>query len=193
MAFFKSLLRPYRRPTFCRADRPQMTRLVTGAVTEVLERRWMLATSTVSERVSDYGPGNASSTGSVSDGTYAYYWGRAQDAPDGANVLGIWKTDGTAAGTTELGTVTQSGWFQPSNFTLANGRLFFTAAESNNDGAELYIADSGGVRSADLTGAGTHWYVSAVAELNGRVHAISSPPRGAGNHGLYSTDGGPAQ
>src|SRR4051794_27545855 len=109
-----------------------------GLPIESLEVRRLLSAQVVSVP----GPSGFSPTPGnvISDGTHGYYYHYG-----GNYIAPIYRTDGTAAGTQSLGEVPfgdAGGADAPQQFTLASGRLFFLAAETESYALELYSVDS---------------------------------------------------
>ena len=82
----------------------------------------------------------------------------------------LWKTDGTAEGTTQVADVNPTGSSVPANLRNVNGRLFFTADDGVH-GEELWRSDgtaAGTALVADLNPAGgsyPHYVVNADGTL----------------------------
>jgi ELWxxDGT repeat protein len=102
----------------------------------------------------------------------------------------LWKTDGTAAGTSLLKAFFPSGGEDPSNLTNVNGKLFFRVdADPHTLGPELWVSDG--------TAAGTHLVVDLnpgspgsnprdLTNVNGTLYFLAGGP---GGNGLWKTDG----
>ena len=61
------------------------------------------------------------------------------NANDGINGSELWRTDGTPGGTTLVKDISPSGSGSPSNLTVSNNKLFFTAYSAA--GQELWVSD----------------------------------------------------
>ena len=155
------------------------------AAVEALEGRRLLS----AVQIGDVGPANAPRPDTiVSDGSVAYYFG--SDMVQGRS-FGLWKTDGTAAGTSRLAVVPSDRWTPPSELTLVGRRLFFTAIDNDSYGAELYVydLDAGALRTFNLAPGGNNYTsVRDLVEFNGLVYLTA--PEGP-NYVLYATDGTP--
>src|SRR5687768_9600142 len=116
-------------------------------LTEVLERRRMLSATLVKDinldPSRDYAPYEIVAAGGV--GYFAHH--------DGSAGLELWKSDGTAGGTTLLMDIRPGrGDSWPTGFTNVNGVIFFVA-EDGTSGAELWKTDgtaAGTVRVKDI-------------------------------------------
>jgi ELWxxDGT repeat protein len=84
-------------------------------------------------------------------------------ADDGTNGRELWKSDGTAAGTTLVRDIRPGGSAYPSEFTSVNGTLFFTADDGTN-GRQLWRSDG--------TAAGT-LRLSAFALAPGNLASVN--------------------
>jgi ELWxxDGT repeat protein len=139
--------------------------------------------------LADIHPGGAFSTptGFVVIGSEAYF-----AASEGTHGDELWKSDGTAAGTTVAADINPgAGSSYPSNLTNVNGTLFF-AANDGTHGTELWKSDgtaAGAVMVADINpGAGsslTFW--SDLTNVNGTLFFMAND----GTHGdeLWKSDG----
>jgi ELWxxDGT repeat protein len=96
-------------------------------------------------------------------------------ANDGIQGSELWKTDGSAANTQMLIDINSTSDSDPSGFTIANGKLYFTAY--NELGEELWVTDG--------TNQGTHIVIDInpgsdsstpfkITPYNGKVYFITS-------------------
>ena len=104
----------------------------------------------------------------------------------------LWKTDGTAAGTAMVKDI-NPGFYgsNPSNLTVSNGTLFFTANDQAH-GSELWKSDgttSGTVMVKDIKpgpgGPFHNSYVSALTDLNGTLYFSAHDD----SWGIFRSDG----
>ena len=83
-------------------------------------------------------PGSAGSMTYAAGALGDYLYFQQSDATNGGE---LWRTDGTAAGTTLVKDINSgSSWSYPSNFTLFGGYLYFSADDGTN-GSELWRTD----------------------------------------------------
>lgn len=61
-------------------------------------------------------------------------------ASGGSDDVELWRTNGTALGTTEVADINPSGSSHPHQLTVAGGRVFFSALDANGD-REIYSSD----------------------------------------------------
>ncbi len=83
------------------------------------------------------GTNSSTPTNFISSGSVVYF-----AATDGVNGVELWKSDGSAAGTTLVKDInpTLGGSSSPKNLTIVGNTLFFTASDSTN-GVELWKTD----------------------------------------------------
>jgi ELWxxDGT repeat protein len=160
---------------------PGRSRAHRRATAEPLEpRRFLTAV-----RIGDVGPAAASAPGSTaSDGTFAYFAASDRTAPYARH---IWRTDGTAAGTVPLATV--PGSVALAELTLANNHLFYTAADPDSYGRELFALDlaTRALTTFHLAPPDKYNAVSDLIALNDRLYVTARDE--AGLYTLYATDG----
>ncbi len=119
-----------------------------------------------------------------------------------SGVPGLWSTDGTAAGTTELGGLGNAGisgafsiGLNPRSIAVANGRLLFYGRDSGT-GQGLWVSDGtadgtteiGGLKNAGVSGAAPIGLApSSLLSLNGEL--VFTGANAAGGAGLWISDG----
>lgn len=143
-------------------------------------------------RVTDINPGSNSSTiistrGLVNLNGTLYF-----AADDGVRGIELWKSDGTAAGTSLVkdifvGSNSASG--APSALTNINGTLYFSA-NSSGAGRELWKSDgtaAGTVQIKDINPGSSNSDPNNFIEFNGAVYFVAYEPN-AGQE-LWKTDG----
>src|SRR5262249_51406078 len=103
-------------------------------------------------------------------------------AQDGANGWELWKTDGTAAGTTLIKDIYPGGYSSfPSNLTNVNGTLFFTADGGiNREG--LWRSDAPAAGTVLVSSA----YTITLINVNGTLFFTASDING---EELWKSDG----
>jgi ELWxxDGT repeat protein len=115
---------------------------------------------------------------------------------DSSGQLGLWETDGTAAGTHELtgipGAQTTGSGLYPSDLTVLNGHVLFGGVDSSGqlglwetDGTAAGTHELTGIAGAQTKGSGLS--PSDLTVLNGQV--LFSGVDSAGHTGLWTTDG----
>jgi ELWxxDGT repeat protein len=144
---------------------------------EALEDR--ITPTLTPQMVLDINPGIWSSSpgGMVAIGSTVYF-----TADDGLHAYELWKSDGTAAGTTLVKDIFPGGgywgywgWYAassyPSNLTNVNGTLFFTANDGTN-GRELWKSDGTEAGTVLVKHINTSWassYPSNLTNVNGTL------------------------
>jgi hypothetical protein len=121
---------------------------------------------------------------------------------DTADHFGLWETDGTAAGTTEIGGPSDGGvggagstGLKPSNMVALGNEVLFEGADSagnfglwKTDGAAAGTTEIGGLSDAGVSGAGsTGLHPSSMVALGNEV--LFNGTDSAGHSGLWKTDG----
>jgi FG-GAP-like repeat len=115
---------------------------------------------------------------------------------DSSGQLGLWETDGTAAGTHELtgipGAQTTGSGLYPSDLTVLNGHVMFGGVDSSGqlglwetDGTAAGTHELTGIVGAQTKGSGLS--PSDLTVLNGQV--LFSGVDSSGHTGLWTTDG----
>ena len=115
---------------------------------------------------------------------------------DPSGQLGLWETDGTAAGTHELtgiaGAETTGSGLYPSDLTVLNGHVLFAGVDSSGqlglwetDGTVAGTHELTGIAGAQTKGSGLS--PTDLTVLNGQV--LFSGVDSAGHTGLWTTDG----
>jgi ELWxxDGT repeat protein len=146
---------------------------------------------------------NANSNGLVDGASIAYRGGLLFTGHDSSFLFGLWFTDGTAAGTVEIGGLGNAGisnshfpgGLDPLEFVAFRGKIFFLGHDLFGD-ATLWVTDGtaagtvelGGLRNAGISGANSaglfpESFVVANGELFFRGEDTS------GNFGLWVSDG----
>ena len=126
----------------------------------------------------NFGVGGGGSLPFAALGSYVYF-----SANDGVHGQELWRSDGTAAGTTEVTDLSGSSGYNPTNIVVANGLIFFLGVgpgsvvgiyETNGTATPTLVSTS--VLGIDyMTVSGTHVY-----------WAIND---GLSDSGLYASDG----
>jgi len=105
----------------------------------------------------------------------------------------LWTSDGSAAGTRELLDIHSSGDATPCDFTLMNGRLYFSAdGGTGNGGIELWSTDgtAGGTRRVvDLAAAAAGSNPQSLVAMDDRLYFVATV---SGSNHLYVSDGSAA-
>ncbi len=106
-------------------------------------------------------------------------------ADDGTNAAELWKTDGTAAGTTMIKVLSQSSLsYDPSEFTTVGGKVFFVVTRGATD--ELWVTDATSTGTTEIaTFDGT---IADAMEFDGKLAFIESTPDGTVSS-LWLSDG----
>ncbi|TLF45559.1 ELWxxDGT repeat protein [Maribacter aurantiacus] len=111
-----------------------------------------------------------------------YFAARDQEAG-----LELWKSDGTPAGTNllmDINTGNSSSW--PSNFTIYDGKLYFTASDQYTSGRKKLFRTDGTVEGTGLAmeifDADAYEQVSSLTVANGKLYFVRSGV-------LYETNG----
>jgi ELWxxDGT repeat protein len=89
-------------------------------------------------------------------------------ANDGAHGVQLWKSDGTAAGTTMVADINGSAGASPRYLTNVNGTLFFSANDSTH-GTELWKSDGTAAGTTPLADIGANSYPSNLTNVNGTL------------------------
>ncbi len=121
---------------------------------------------------------------------------------DSSGQAGLWVSDGTAAGTVELGGLKNQGitgagpnGLVPLNFGRLGNKLLFSAIDASNssslwvtDGTVAGTTEIGGLQNAGIAGAhGTGFNPGSFTALGGK--ALFRGVDSSGNSGLWVTDG----
>src|SRR5579871_465338 len=151
--------------------------------------------------LSNQGVSNASTTGLDPSSPAAFSGKIFFSGEDSTNSSGLWVTDGTAAGTTELGGVGNagvtgtSGGLDPFWLVVANGRLFFEGRDASDDFG-LWVSDGtaagtteiGGLADQGVGGANANGLSpQSVVQFDGKV--FFGGKDSSGNYGLWVSDG----
>lgn len=130
-------------------------------------------------------PNSSNPTDLVTMGGTVYF-----AANDGADGTQLWRSDGTAAGTTMVTSLNASGGgLNPSDLLAVNGELYFTA-DDGTDGMQIWKTDgtTAGVTMVTnlkpTTGAANP---ANLTDVGGTIYFTSNA--GASGSQLYSTDG----
>ncbi len=125
------------------------------------------------------------------------------DASNGGNGLGLWMTDGTVAGTTELGGLADAGvagaattGLTPLFITAAGGRMFFRGAD-NTGGNGLWVSDGtaagtveiGGTKDAGVSGAGPNGLSLNTASVELLGNLVFNGTDSSNHNTLWTSDG----
>ncbi len=155
------------------------------------------------------GPGNQAIPGAGTNGlsppSFFQYQGKVLfNAEDTSGNLGLWVTDGTAAGTFEIGGLADQGvsnastiGLGPDNFTLFNGRVYFGGRDNGGinshgfwvtDGTTAGTTEIGGPGSKGIVGAGPFGLIpESMLDFDGRL-LLAGVDSGNGT-GLWTSDG----
>jgi hypothetical protein len=134
---------------------------------------------------------------------FTVFNGEVLFAGDDANGdVGLWATNGTAAGTTEIGGLGDSGvsdayslGLQPSDPTVFNGEVLFEGADSSGDaalwatnGTAAGTTEIGGLANSGVSGGNSGGLGPLdLTVFNGEV--LFEGDDASGNHGLWATNG----
>jgi ELWxxDGT repeat protein len=151
---------------------------------EILEDR--VTPSLTPQMVLDINPGITSSnlSGMVAIGSTTYF-----SADDGVNGRELWKSVGTAAGTTLVKDINPGGSSNPSSLTNVNGTLFFLADDGTH-GYELWKSDgtaAGTTLVEDIVPGSGHASPRYLTNVNGTLFFTAQES----THGreLWKSDG----
>ncbi|HVA51658.1 MAG TPA: ELWxxDGT repeat protein [Pirellulales bacterium] len=144
-------------------------------------------------------PNSSDPTDLVTVGGYVYF--AANDGSDGTQ---LWRSDGTASGTTMVtGLNASGGGIAPADLTNLNGKLFF-AANDGSDGTQVWTTDgtaagtvmisnlrpsSGAADPSQLTAVGSSLFFTANAGASGTQLYVTSGSL-AGTHLVYGVTNG---
>jgi ELWxxDGT repeat protein len=150
--------------------------------------------------VSGASPGGLNPSTVIAFNGKIYFAGN--DTSNGGSGVGLWATDGTAAGTMEIGGPADagvagaaSGGFNPFVMVVASGQLFFRGSDSSG-GTGLWVSDGtgsgtveiGGLKNQGVSNSGSlGLQPGEFAQLNGNVFFNGSDS--AGGSGLWTSDG----
>jgi hypothetical protein len=153
------------------------------------------------------GLGNAGVSGAASTGlepsNMALFGGEVLfSGVDSAGNIGLWKTDGTAAGTTEIGGLGDAGvsgafagGLQPVNIVALGSEVLFQGVDSagnsglwKTDGTAAGTTEIGGLSDAGVSGASAAGLQPESMAVFGS-EVLFSGFDSAGNNGLWETDG----
>ncbi len=129
----------------------------------------------------------------------------ARDSSGGGSYIGLWITDGTSAGTVELGGLqnaaifdSNASAFQANDFIQLGGQMLFNAPNQTGDSA-LWITDGTAAGTVELGGAGNAGIVGADKSTgfgSGLAQSVRfgariffGGPDNDGSVGLWTTDG----
>ncbi len=106
-------------------------------------------------------------------------------ADDGTNATALWRTDGTAGGTTMIHVLSESPLsYPPSEFTMVGGKVFFVVNVGATD--ELWVTDATTAGTSEVaTADGT---IALAVEFDGKLAFIESTPDGTVSS-LWLSDG----
>ena len=131
------------------------------------------------------GSPNASFGYAVLNGALLFSGGTA----DGTPGVGLWRSDGTSAGTTEI-----ASFVEPAYLTIYNGKALFNGYNSLTGHADLWVTDgtTNGTTELDVAGADTSLFGSGLnpdffTPYNGK--ALFNCTNASGDAGLWVTDG----
>jgi ELWxxDGT repeat protein len=151
--------------------------------------------------IGDHGVSNANATGLNPFGMVVFNGKTYFRGQDSSNKSGLWVTDGTAAGTTEIGGAGSTGiagvnaaGFNPTVLGVAGGRLFLEGGDTSSfglwvsDGTAAGTVEIGGLGSQGVTGVpATGLGANLFAQLNGNAFFLAQDS--AGGFGLWTSDG----
>lgn len=144
-------------------------------------------------RVTDINPGSASSTVISTRGLANLNGTLFFAADDGIHGIELWKSDGTAAGTSLVKDIfpgtSKSNSSAPSGLTNVNGTLFFSA-NTNTAGRELWKSDgtaNGTVQIKDINPGPSNSDPNNFTALNGTLYFVVYEP--TYGQELWKTDG----
>ena len=164
-----------RRPVARRRERP-------SPMTETLEPRTLLSSTPV--LIADISPGSAAGNPGnfLTIGSTTYF-----TASDGAHGAELWRSDGTAAGTTMVKDVNPgSGSSNISNLTDVNGTLFFRANDATSFG--LWKSDGTAAGTVLVFGPGSGFLdLQSFTNVNGTL--FFSAYDSAHGYELWKSDG----
>lgn len=113
-------------------------------------------------------------------------------AEDDTQASDVWRTDGTAAGTTMLEPLGYSAITAPHQLTDVNGTVFFVGGSSDTAGTGLWKTDgtSGGTTFMNDTNAAENNPITDMVNFNGELYFRA--PGGGSWDALWKSDGTPA-
>src|SRR6185503_8450208 len=104
-------------------------------------------------------------TGFTAMGGYTYF-----SAIDGAHGTELWRTDGTALGTTLVADINATTSSSPSSLTAAPAGILYFAAYEPVHGTELWKTDGTATGTSlvkDLAASGTSSYLADISSVDG--------------------------
>ena len=110
---------------------------------------------------------------------------------DGTNGVQLWATDGSSAGTHMVKLINPTGSAYPSNFAIANNKLFFFADDGVH-GSELWVTDGTelGTKFLHEFFAGSiGGSMERATELNGWLYFLASDDSSHARYRLYRSNG----